>query len=193
MFYLPLLSTARGLGCFGDTSRRAIPTLEGKSRLLTGSYRSRWDAIRKCASSAYIRGYRVFGVQHGGWCAASRTAFRTYAKYGKSNRCRNGKGGPWANDVYVLKGERHFVWLLPYFQLFSCGLLLHSWGQGKRKRETSCCNSHNIRRPMRRHSIGTGRRKRRQNFARPDLVHDFFVPSSLIVLDFNKRRRQRQR
>lgn len=109
MFYLPLLSTARGLGCFGDTSRRAIPTLEGKSRLLTGSYRSRWDAIRKCASSAYIRGYRVFGVQHGGWCAASRTAFRTYAKYGKSNRCRNGKGGPWANDVYVLKGERHFV------------------------------------------------------------------------------------
>lgn len=133
MFYLPLLSTARGLGCFGDTSRRAIPTLEGKSRLLTGSYRSRWDAIRKCASSAYIRGYRVFGVQHGGWCAASRTAFRTYAKYGKSNRCRNGKGGPWANDVYVLKGERHFVWLLPYFQLFSCGLLLHSWVKAKGK------------------------------------------------------------
>ena len=103
--YFFVLVSARGIGCFKDTSRRAIATLEGKSRLLKGSYRRRPYAIKKCALSAERRGYKVFAVQHGGWCAASRTAYRTYAKYGKSNRCRSGKGGPWANDVYFLKGR----------------------------------------------------------------------------------------
>ncbi|CAH3194779.1 unnamed protein product [Porites evermanni] len=96
---------AKGIGCFRDTGRRAVATMEGKSHLLTGHYRRRRDAIRKCALAAERRGYRVFAVQHGGWCAASRTAYRTYSKYGRSNRCRNGKGGPWANDVYFLKAK----------------------------------------------------------------------------------------
>ena len=26
--------------------------------------------------------------------------------YGSSNKCRGGKGGPWANDVYVINGIR---------------------------------------------------------------------------------------
>ena len=95
---------AVGIGCFRDTGKRAISTLEGRSFLLTGSYRSRRYAIEKCAQAAYKRGYKLFAVQHGGWCAASRNGHRTYARYGKSNRCRNGKGGPWANDVYVLRG-----------------------------------------------------------------------------------------
>ena len=47
----------------------------------------------------------MFAVQHRGWCAASRTGYRTYGRYGRSNKCRNGKGGPWANDVYFLKGD----------------------------------------------------------------------------------------
>ena len=47
----------------------------------------------------------MFAVQHGGWCASARRAHLTYRKYGTSNRCRNGKGGPWANDVYVLRGK----------------------------------------------------------------------------------------
>ena len=95
---------AVGIGCFRDTGKRAISTLEGRSFLLTGSYRSRRYAIEKCAQAAYKRGYKLFAVQHGGWCAASRNGHRTYARYGKSNKCRNGKGGPWANDVYVLQG-----------------------------------------------------------------------------------------
>ena len=41
----------------------------------------------------------LFAIQHGGWCAAAPN-FNGYKKYGKSNKCRNGKGGPWANDVY---------------------------------------------------------------------------------------------
>ena len=47
----------------------------------------------------------MFAVQHGGWCASAKYAYRTYGRYGKCRRCRNGKGGPWANDVYVLRGE----------------------------------------------------------------------------------------
>ena len=26
----------------------------------------------------------------------------TYKKYGPSKRCRGGKGGPWANNVYII-------------------------------------------------------------------------------------------
>ncbi|XP_015775212.1 PREDICTED: uncharacterized protein LOC107353382, partial [Acropora digitifera] len=96
---------ARGVGCFRDTSRRAITTMEGRSRLLKGPYNRRRDAIRKCASAAYRRGYRVFALQNGGWCASSRLAFRTYARYGRARNCKNGKGGPWANDVYFLQGS----------------------------------------------------------------------------------------
>ena len=96
---------AKGIGCFRDTGRRAIATMEGRSRLLKGHYRRRRDAIRKCALAAYRRGYRVFAVQHGGWCASAKRAHLTYGRYGRSNKCRNGKGGPWANDVYILKGR----------------------------------------------------------------------------------------
>ena len=101
--------TAKNIGCFRDTGRRAISPLEGRSRLLKGSYRRRKYAIRKCALAAQKRGFRVFAVQHGGWCAASRTGHLTYSRYGRSNRCRNGKGGPWANDVYVLRGQTLFT------------------------------------------------------------------------------------
>ena len=38
----------------------------------------------------------------------------TYKKYGPSKRCRGGKGGPWANNVYIIvvKGR---------FEDFFCG------------------------------------------------------------------------
>ena len=55
-----------------------------------------------------MRGYRAFAVQHQGWCATGPRAHLTYRKYGRSNRCRNGKGGPWANDVYVVAGKYIF-------------------------------------------------------------------------------------
>ena len=56
----------------------------------------------------------MIGVQNGGWCASGPRAHRTFGKYGRSNRCRGGKGGPWANDVYRVSGERktfHFCCL----------------------------------------------------------------------------------
>ena len=92
------------IGCFKDTSRRAIRQLDGRLPFLRGNYQRRKQAIAKCALGAARYGYIVFGVQHGGWCASGPKAHRTFAKYGRSKRCRNGKGGPWANDVYRVSG-----------------------------------------------------------------------------------------
>ena len=93
------------MGCFKDTGSRAIPTLEGKDAILDGSYRGRKNAIAKCAATARRRGFHIFALQHGGWCASSPTAEKTFDKYGKSGSCQgDGEGGPWANEVYVLEG-----------------------------------------------------------------------------------------
>ena len=100
-FYL----SVKKIGCFKDTSRRAIPGVDGRGPLLTGYYRRRRDAIKKCALYALMYGFRAFAVQHQGWCATGSRAHVTYRKYGRSNRCRNGKGGPWANDVYRISGK----------------------------------------------------------------------------------------
>ena len=106
----PLISSnlfqtlVKSLGCYRDTARRAIPQMDGRSSLVKGYYRRRADAILKCALVALRFGYRVFAVQHQGWCATGPRAHVTYKKYGRSNRCRNSKGGPWANDVYKITG-----------------------------------------------------------------------------------------
>ena len=92
------------VGCFRDTSRRAIPLIEGSSPMLRGNYKRRANAIGKCSSEAIRRGYRLVGVQDGGQCFSGPRALRTFAKYGRSNRCRNGKGGTWANDIYRISG-----------------------------------------------------------------------------------------
>ena len=47
----------------------------------------------------------MFAIQDGGWCASSATARKTFNKYSKSDACRQGEGGGWANDVYVLQGQ----------------------------------------------------------------------------------------
>ena len=67
------------------------------------NYHSREDAIQKCYQAAKSLGYHVFAVQDGGWCASSATAKSNYKKYGVSTACNaDGKGGPWANDVYEI-------------------------------------------------------------------------------------------
>ena len=96
--------SVRSIGCFRDTHRRAVPQMDGRNPLVKDYYRRRKDAILKCALVAMRFGYRVFAVQHQGWCATGPRAHVTYRKYGRSNRCRSGKGGPWANDVYIVNG-----------------------------------------------------------------------------------------
>ena len=126
MYFFSLsLAPYVSVGCWTDRGSRAIATLEGKDGRLRGAYRSRRQAIQKCYQAARARGYRYFAVQHQGWCASSATAGRTYRKYGRSNRCRNGKGGPWANDVYMIKGS------LPGIRAWSSSVLsngIKNWG-----------------------------------------------------------------
>ena len=82
---------------------RAIPSLEGNDTLLNGNHSLRNDAIRKCALAAMVLGYKTFAIQDGGMCVGGPNAHKTYDKYGRSQDCKNdGKGGPWANQVYNL-------------------------------------------------------------------------------------------
>jgi len=92
------------IGCWADTAARAMPILEGTDPLITGPYQNRPDAIHACYQAARTQGMKIFGVQDGGHCQGD-TNFNGYAKYGASNRCSGGKGGPWANDVYVIGDE----------------------------------------------------------------------------------------
>ena len=93
------------MGCFKDTGSRAIQPLEGKDQILDQHYWHRENPIAKCAVAAMKRGHKMFSIQNGGWCAASKTAPQTFDKYGKSSACKNdGEGGPWANQVYLTKG-----------------------------------------------------------------------------------------
>ena len=96
-------------GCYKDTAVRAIPTMEGLDPLLDGAYPTRVNPINKCAEVALKRGYKMFAVQNGGWCAGSTTGHLTYNTYGPSSDCLpDGEGGPWANQVYILQGLKHF-------------------------------------------------------------------------------------
>ena len=98
------------IGCYRDTSNRAIEPLEGKDSILDGAYWTRKNPIAKCAQAARRAGYGMFAIQNGGWCAASATAVKTFNKYGKSAACRSdGEGGPWANQVYVIKGKLKYL------------------------------------------------------------------------------------
>ena len=84
------------------------------------NYKSRKDAIEKCASVAKKRGYKVFAVQDGGMCLSSSTAHKTFHIYGTSRRCTsNGRGGDSANHVYVIGGMKGmFTLLLVYSEFF---------------------------------------------------------------------------
>eukprot|EP00058_Branchiostoma_floridae_P006700 XP_002592188.1 hypothetical protein BRAFLDRAFT_88075 [Branchiostoma floridae] len=94
------------LGCWRDTSDRAIPTLEGTDPRLDGDYKSRENPIEKCYQVALSRGFPVFALQNGGWCAGSADRLNTYDRYGPSTTCASdGEGGPWGNEVYRITGQ----------------------------------------------------------------------------------------
>ena len=94
------------IGCYrDDDENRAVPTIEGTHSLLKGSFLIRKNAVEKCAEVTRSRGWKVFAVQGGGWCASSPTAHLTYNKYGAAINCVDGKGGMFANDVYIIRGK----------------------------------------------------------------------------------------
>ena len=96
----------KDVGCYKDTAGdRAIQTIEGTDPILDGGYWIRENPAAKCALAARKRGFHMFALQDGGWCAASATAINTFDKYGKSTDCLdNGEGGHFANNVYVIEG-----------------------------------------------------------------------------------------
>ena len=95
----------RSVGCFADKRHRAIPTLEGADPISAEKYDERTRAIEKCALAARKRGFTMFAVQYNGQCMSSATAEQTFNRYGESKECNaNGKGGSWANNVYIIRG-----------------------------------------------------------------------------------------
>ncbi|XP_078614745.1 uncharacterized protein LOC144883920 isoform X1 [Branchiostoma floridae x Branchiostoma japonicum] len=91
------------LGCWRDTDDRAIPTLEGTDPRLDGDYESRENPIEKCYQVALSRGFPVFALQNGGWCAGSADGLNTYDRYGPSTTCASdGEGGQRGNEVYKI-------------------------------------------------------------------------------------------
>ncbi|CAH1232590.1 Hypp470 [Branchiostoma lanceolatum] len=95
--------TYTSLGCWKDTSNRAIPTLEGTDPSLNENYWERLNPIDKCYLVALSHGFPMFAVQDSGECFGSADGLNTYQKYGPSMACAaDGEGGDWANDVYQI-------------------------------------------------------------------------------------------
>ena len=93
------------MGCYKDFRDRAVPNLEKTDPVLDGNYRVRQNAVEKCAIVARKRGFRMFAIQNHGRCLSSATTGETFDKYGKSDKCsEDGRGGPWANNVYAFRG-----------------------------------------------------------------------------------------
>ena len=63
------------------------------------------NPIEDCYKFAEEKGYLVFAVQHQKQCFTGEDAHETYKKYGRSTNCNNGKGGSWAQNVYLVTRE----------------------------------------------------------------------------------------
>ena len=106
---------AQNIGCFKDTSRRAIPQLDGKSRLIRGNYKRRKFAIQNCILAAVQRGYRMIGVQDGGWCASGPQAQRTFLRYAKEFLSDEGLTPERA--AFWLSFTSSYAFILAYLQM----------------------------------------------------------------------------
>ena len=94
----------KSFGCYKHNPGMTV--LEGKDpEVLDGYYKFRTDAVGKCALAAMKRRYEVLAVQDGGLCLLSGTLYPIFNKYGTSQDCTSdGKGGPGANQVYIIGG-----------------------------------------------------------------------------------------
>ena len=90
----------KSLGCFKDTSDRAIPGRQGSVK-----------KVEECYEIAKRLGYSVFALQGGHECWMSSTADKTYDKHGPCpSSCRaNGLGGHWCMEVYQIQEGNYLV------------------------------------------------------------------------------------
>lgn len=82
------------IGCYSDGIFRALP-----------KFLDYVTTVRQCYELAGARGYTVFATQYGRECWSGKNAAATYKKHDKTNKCRNGMGARWANDVYAIAGN----------------------------------------------------------------------------------------
>ena len=88
------------LGCWSDRGNRAI----------SGGIRLRSDnPIEDCFNFARLFGYKVFAVEYGKECFTAMDADKTYMKYGKSEKCKDGRGGGWSFNAYEIKENVRIV------------------------------------------------------------------------------------
>ena len=52
----------------------------------------------------FIKGYTIFALQHGGWCAGTSDSTGSFMRFGEADNCQDGTGGAMANDVYLIQG-----------------------------------------------------------------------------------------
>ena len=81
-------------GCYNDRRIRAMSKYMKKGN----------GNAANCFKAITAKGYKAFGIQYGGECWSGPNAHSTYAKYGSSPKCKNHKGGTWANDVFLVTG-----------------------------------------------------------------------------------------
>lgn len=58
------------------------------------------NSVQNCANEAAQRNFAVFAVQNRRECWSSPNGEDTYDRYGTTDRCNDGVGAGWANDVY---------------------------------------------------------------------------------------------
>ena len=85
----------KSLGCWADT--KPPGAIDGGVR-----FRSVKNPIEECRNYAQEQGFSVFAVQNGKECFTAANAADTYKRYGTSNKCKDGAGGPKALDVYEI-------------------------------------------------------------------------------------------
>lgn len=90
------------LGCWADNNH---------NRAISGGIRfaETINPVKKCHKFAKEKGFSVFAVQFDKQCFTAADAGDTYTKYGGTDRCRNGRGGNTAQDVYEVIPRVHHL------------------------------------------------------------------------------------
>lgn len=89
LFIISFYSVFKSIGCWADSPKnRAMDSLEGKNtQLKHHDYKTRVNALMKCAEAADDQDFKLFALQNGGQCFGGKNAENTYRKYGPSSEC----------------------------------------------------------------------------------------------------------
>ncbi len=90
------------VGCYKDKEKRLLSSLESSFKSpLDKNYKTRLNALYKCARIAKLKGYPGFAMENGGQCFGGKNILNKYQQYGSSLECnKSGKGGPWSLNIY---------------------------------------------------------------------------------------------